>query len=213
ANLCANIDAINGPAGMATADGDIAVSWLPLNHDMGLVGMALCALYTGRPAVLLPPSLFVRRPVEWLRAISRHRGTISFAPNFAYDLCVRRVKDNDLQNLDLSCWRIAGCGAEPVHPPTLVAFAQRMSRVGFRQTSFLPSYGLAEHVVAATFPPRGRAPRVQIVSVDGLTERRIVEAPASGPSMELVSCGTPLPGHRLAVVDEDGASRPDGQVG
>ncbi|HEV3139011.1 MAG TPA: AMP-binding protein, partial [Vicinamibacterales bacterium] len=127
ANLCANIDAINGPAGMATTESDIAVSWLPLNHDMGLVGMALCALYTGRPAVLLPPSLFVRRPVEWLRAISRHRGTISFAPNFAYDLCVRRVKDNDLEHLDLSSWRVAGCGAEPVHPPTLDAFAKKMA--------------------------------------------------------------------------------------
>jgi fatty-acyl-CoA synthase len=106
ANLSANIDAINGPAGLMTAADDVGVSWLPLNHDMGLVGMALGALYAGRPCVLLPPQAFVKRPAEWLRAITRHRGTVSFAPDFAYDLCVRRVKD--LDGLDLSCWRVAG---------------------------------------------------------------------------------------------------------
>jgi fatty-acyl-CoA synthase len=214
ANLCANIDAINGPAGMATTAEDSAVSWLPLNHDMGLVGMALCALYTARPAVFLPPSLFVRRPVEWLRAIARHRGTISFAPNFAYDLCVRRIKDQDLDGLDLSSWRIAGCGAEPVHPPTLAAFAKKMARAGFRESSFLPSYGLAEHVVAATFPPRGRAPRVHQVSVDALTEHRVVQpAQDSNQSMALISCGSPLPGHQLRIVDAAGRPLPERRVG
>ena len=214
ANLCANIDAINGPAGMDTTAQDSAVSWLPLNHDMGLVGMALCALYMGRPAVFLPPSLFVRRPVEWLRAIARHRATISFAPNFAYDLCVRRVKDADLDAIDLSSWRVAGCGAEPVHPPTLDAFAKKMARAGFRETSFLPSYGLAEHVVAATFPPRGRAPRVHQVAVDALTEQRVARPPEdSKPSMALVSCGSPLPGHQLRIIDARGRPLPDGRVG
>ena len=91
-----NVDAINGPAGLAPCDTDIGVSWLPLNHDMGLVGMAIAPVYARRPAVLLPPQMFVKRPVEWLRTISRYRGTISFAPNFAYDLCVRRVKERDL---------------------------------------------------------------------------------------------------------------------
>jgi fatty-acyl-CoA synthase len=214
ANLCANIDAINGPAGMATTGEDSAVSWLPLNHDMGLVGMALCALYTARPAVFLPPSLFVRRPVEWLRAIARHRATVSFAPNFAYDLCVRRVKDQDLESLDLSCWRVAGCGAEPIHPPTLEAFARKMARAGFRDTSFLPSYGLAEHVVAATFPKRGRLPRVQQVSADALADERVAR-PSDDPngSMALVSCGSALPGHQLRIIDERGRPLPEGQVG
>jgi len=212
-NLCANIDAINGPAGMATTPDDVAVSWLPLNHDMGLVGMALCALYTARPAVLLPPSLFVRRPVEWLRTISRCRGTISFAPNFAYDLCVRRVKDSDLDDLDLSCWRVAGCGAEPIHPPTLQAFARKMARAGFREASFLPSYGLAEHVVAAAFPPRDRAPRVHVVAAESLTERRRAEPASAGPVMTLISCGSPLPGHRLEIVHADGRPVADGEIG
>jgi acyl-CoA synthetase (AMP-forming)/AMP-acid ligase II len=118
---------------------------------MGLVGMALGALYVARPCVLMRPHLFVKRPVDWLRAIARYRGTVSFAPNFAFDLCVRRVKD--LDGLDLSSWRVAGCGAEPIHAPTLLAFAEKFAPAGFRETALLPSYGLAEHVLAATFSP------------------------------------------------------------
>jgi fatty-acyl-CoA synthase len=191
-NVAENVDAINGPCGLATTDADSAVSWLPLHHDMGLVGMALGPLYASRPAVFLPTHAFVRRPAEWLRAISRHRATVSFAPNFAYDLCVRRVKMSDLDGVDLSCWRVAGCGAEPIHAPTLAAFAERFRSAGFRETSFLPGYGLAEHVVAATFAPRGRPLRT-----DGA----------------LVSCGVPLPGHRLRIVGEQGGDLPEREVG
>lgn len=191
-NLCENINAINGPYGLETTDADSAVSWLPLHHDMGLVGMALGPLYAVRPAAFLPAKAFVRRPAEWLRAISRHGATVSFAPNFAYDLCVRRVKESDLDGVDLSRWRVAGCGAEPIHAPTLAAFADRFRAFGFRETSFLPGYGLAEHVVAATFAPRGRP-----VRTDGA----------------LVSCGMPLPGHRLRIADEQGADLPEREVG
>ena len=191
-NLCANVDAINGPHGLATTDADSAMSWLPLHHDMGLVGMALGPLYSSRPAVFLPTHCFVRRPAEWLRAISRHRATVSFAPNFAYDLCVRRVKDVDLAGVDLSCWRVAGCGAEPIHAPTLAAFAERFAAFGFRETAFLPGYGLAEHVVAATFAPRGRPIRTDSA---------------------LVSCGAPFPDHRLRIVDDDGGELPERAVG
>ena len=137
-NLCENVNAINGPHGLATTDADSAVSWLPLHHDMGLVGMALGPLYASRPAVFLPTHAFVRRPAEWLRAISRHRATVSFAPNFAYDLCVRRVKDVDLDGVDLSCWRVAGCGAEPIHAPTLAAFADRFAPLAFARRAFCP---------------------------------------------------------------------------
>jgi len=213
ANLCANINAINGPAGMATTPDDKGVSWLPLNHDMGLVGMALGALYAGRTTVMLPPAMFVRRPVAWLRAISRHRGTISFAPSFAYDLCVRRVKDADLAELDLASWRVAGCGAEPVHVPTLNEFAKKFAPAGFDASIFLPSYGLAEHVLAATFPPRGRGPKVETVSADALTERRVAERADSGRTMGLVSCGSALPGHRIAIVDEHGTRLAERHVG
>jgi fatty-acyl-CoA synthase len=202
-NLAANVGAINGSAGLDVADDDVAVSWLPLNHDMGLVGMAIGPLYAARPGVLLPPALFVRRPVEWLRAITRHRGTVSFAPNFAFDLAVRRVKDRDLDGLDLSSWRIAGCGAEPIHAPTLAAFARRFEPVGFRDTSFFPTYGLAEHVLAATFPPRGRQPKTEVrAGVD-----------ADDGTVTLVSCGRPFPGHDLAILDDRGRPVADGVIG
>jgi fatty-acyl-CoA synthase len=212
ANVSANIDAFLGPSAVAASASDVGVSWLPLNHDMGLVGMALGALYTRRTCVLMPPEMFVRRPAEWLRAMTRHRATVSFAPNFAYDLCVRRVKD--LAGLDLSNWRVAGCGAEPVHPPTLAAFAEKFAPVGFRDTSFLPCYGLAEHVLAATFPPRGRRPRTETVSADALTGRRVALAhDGAGPSVALVSCGSALPGHRLQIVGPDGVALAERHVG
>jgi len=158
-SLSMNVLGIIGLQGLNISAGDVAVSWLPLFHDMGLVGMALGALYAARPSVLMSPYAFVKRPVEWLRAISRHAGTVSFAPNFAYDLCLRRVKDRDFEGLDLSGWRVAGCGAEPIHAGTLRAFAEKFAAVGFSDDSFVPSYGLAEHVVAASFSPRGRALR------------------------------------------------------
>jgi fatty-acyl-CoA synthase len=214
-SLSANIDAINGPAGLGSSTTDSALSWLPLYHDMGLIGMALGPLYCGRPAVLLTPQAFVKRPAEWLRAISRHRATVSFAPNFAYALCVRRVKDRDLEGLDLSCWRVAGCGGEPIHAPTLAAFAEKFAPIGFRETSFLPSYGLAEHVVAATFAPRGRRPRVEQMPADDLTLPRPA-APnngTAGSAAMLVSCGRPFPGHRLRIVDQHGRELPARRVG
>jgi fatty-acyl-CoA synthase len=144
----------------------------------------------------MTPTTFVKRPIEWLRAISRHRASVSFAPNFAYDLCVRRVKDRDLEGLDLSCWRVAGCGAEPIHAATLAAFADKFRAAGFRETSFLPSYGLAEHVLAATLAPHGRAIRV---------DRR------SG--VDLVSCGSPLPAHRIRIVVDEGRDASEGTTG
>lgn len=194
-NLSANVDAIN-EAGLGTTSEDSALSWLPLSHDMGLVGMALGPLYSARPATFLMPQAFVKRPADWLKAISRFRAAVSFAPNFAYDLVVRRVKDRDLEGLDLSCWRVAGCGAEPIHGPTLAAFAQRFRPAGFRESSFLPCYGLAEHVLAATFPPRDRVPRI--------------EQFAGG---SLVSCGRALPQHRIQIVGEDGREVSERTVG
>ena len=196
-NVAANVAAVNGPSGLDTGrPDDVAVSWLPLYHDMGLVGMLFGAIYSTVPLVLLTPHAFVKRPVEWLRAISQYRGTISYAPTFAYDLCVRRVKERDLDALDLSSWRVAGCGAEPIHASTLAVFAERFGACGFRASSLLPSYGLAEHVVAAAMAPRDRAPRVDRLADD-----------------EVVSCGVPLPGHDLRIVAEDGQPLPEGRIG
>ncbi|HEV2986217.1 MAG TPA: fatty acyl-AMP ligase [Vicinamibacterales bacterium] len=213
-NVCANVNAIRGASGLGVGQDDIAVSWLPLNHDMGFVGMALCPMYAGRPAVLLPPQVFVRRPAEWLRTLTRHRGTISFAPNFAYDLCVRRVKERDLDGLDLAPWRVAGCGSEPIHAPTLAAFAEKFAAVGFRETSYFPCYGLAEHVLAATFPRRGRKLRTETLAGDDLTERRLARlALDDDNAVTLVSCGGPFPGHKIQITGEDGRPLPERHVG
>jgi fatty-acyl-CoA synthase len=215
-SVAANIEAINGPAGLGVGPHDSGVSWLPLYHDMGLVGMALGTIYSRRSTVLLPPQTFIKRPATWLHAMSRHRATVSFAPNFAYELCVRRVKDRDLEGLDLSSWRVAGCGAEPIHAPTLAAFAEKFRPAGFRDTSFLPSYGLAEHVLAATFPPRGRRPRVESIDAACLTEHRIARplaADAGHPAVTVVSCGCPLPGHRIRIVGADGTEAPAREIG
>jgi fatty-acyl-CoA synthase len=212
-NLSVNVDAINGPAGLMTRWSDVAVSWLPLNHDMGLVGMALGPLYSARPGVLMSTQAFVKRPVEWLRAMTRFRGSISFAPNFAYDLCVRRVKDRDLDGLDLSSWRVAGCGAEPIHAGTLAAFAEKFAPAGFRATSFLPSYGLAEHVLAATFPSRERVLRSEQVSAGALTGERVAKPASGGATLTFVSCGVALPDHHVRIAGEDGRALPERHVG
>jgi fatty-acyl-CoA synthase len=213
-SVSTNVQAIVGPSGLAIGPGDVALSWLPLFHDMGLVGMAFGALYSRRPCVLMPPPMFVKRPAEWLRAMTRYSGTVSFAPNFAYDLCVRRVKDRDLEGLDLSRWRVAGCGAEPIHAATLKAFADKFAPVGFSDRAFLPSYGLAEHVVAATFSRRGRPPRVETVDAEGLTGARVARLAApNDPSVALVCCGTPFPGHAVRIVDDEGRELPPRHVG
>ncbi|MBA4071341.1 MAG: AMP-dependent synthetase [Gemmatimonas sp.] len=185
------------------------VSWLPLYHDMGLVGCLLEALYYPATLVLIPPELFLVRPALWLRALSRHRGVVSPAPNFAYGLCCKRIRDDELEGVDLGHWRYALNGAEPIAAGVQQAFATRFARVGFRAESLMPVYGLSECALAATFtsadgPKREISLDAGILAATG----RVVPG-----SRRVVSVGTPIPGAVLDVRDDAGVPCAEGEVG
>jgi fatty-acyl-CoA synthase len=163
--------------------------------------------------VLLTPEGFVKRPATWLQAISRYHASVSFAPNFAYDLCVRRVRARDLEGVDLSSWRVAGCGGEPIHAGTLMAFAEKFRAAGFRESSFVPSYGLAEHVLAATLAPCNRALRVERRPAVADTRADDGVPPSDNQTPTLVSCGRPLQGHQVYIIDESGSELPERAIG
>ena len=211
-NIAANVAAIVGPAGLDAQPGDTAVSWLPLYHDMGLIGMLLSSVYEAAEAVLLSPILFLKRPSSWLDAIARYGGTVSFAPSFAYDICQRRVKPSQVAALDLSRWRVAGCGAEPIRPDILRQFADYFEPAGFRASSFLPSYGLAEHSLAVSFAQGG----IDVDTVDAeqlVRHSRAVPVMNGSPSVRVVRCGRAFPGHAIRIVDDGFADLPDRHVG
>jgi 1-acyl-sn-glycerol-3-phosphate acyltransferase len=215
ANVLANIRALGRALEVGPAD--VMVSWLPLYHDMGLIGAWLGPLYFAVPAVIMSPLAFLARPVRWLAALHAHRATISAAPNFAFDLCVRKVGDDEIRGLDLGAWRLALNGSEPVSPDTIERFTRRFAPFGFRPEAMCPVYGLAESSVGLTCPPPGRGPRVDRVG-RALFERsrRAEPAPPSDPApLRFVSCGRPLPGHEVRVVDARGApvgERVEGRV-
>jgi 1-acyl-sn-glycerol-3-phosphate acyltransferase len=209
ANVLANIRALG--RALAVRPDDVCVSWLPLYHDMGLIGAWLGALYHGIPVVLMSPLAFLARPARWLTTLARHRGTISAAPNFAFDLCVKRVTDDEMAGLDLSAWRLAVNGSEAVSPDTLARFASRFTRWGFDPKAMAPMYGLAEAAVGLTATEPGRGPRVDVVNRETFErERHAVPAgPAERSPLRFVSCGTALPGHDVRVVDADGHGVPE----
>ncbi|GEJ58488.1 AMP-binding protein [Anaeromyxobacter diazotrophicus] len=188
---------------------DRLVSWLPLYHDMGLIGGLLGALAHPGPCVLIPPEHFLARPALWLRAVARHRGTISPAPSFAFAYAAERVRDEDLAGLDLGCWRVALDGAEPVSPRVLRRFAERFAPFGFDARALTPVYGLSEAALAVTFTPPGRGWRSRRLDPAALAARGEVE---DGPR-EVVSVGVPVPGVEVAVRGEDGALLPPGRLG
>lgn len=198
ANLLANARA-SMTALDATPD-DRFVSWLPLNHDMGLIGGIFTMLDRGVPTTLIPPEQFLLRPALWLEAITELRATFSAAPNFGYQLCAERVPTAALSRLDLSSWRLALNGAEPIRAETLRAFGERFGPCGFRPESWLPVYGLAESTLAATFARRGRAPRIDRIDPETL-RRDGVAAPVADDGRALVSVGTAFPGAAVVVVD------------
>ena len=213
ANLLANIRAL-GIAARAGAE-DVFVSWLPLYHDMGLIGAWFGSLYYSIPLVLMSPLAFLARPAAWLQAMSRYRGTISAAPNFAYELCLRHISDQDLEGLSLASWRLALNGAEPVSPATIASFTQRFRSRGLRDEAMTPVYGLAESSVGLAFPPAGRGPLVDTLDAERLARDGIaVPAPqADGGQRRIVCCGRPLPGHEIRIVDESEFELPERHVG
>ena len=215
ANLLANLRAM-GP-GLGVRPDDVFVSWLPLYHDMGLIGAWLGTLYYGLPLVVMSPLAFLARPVRWLRAIQHYRGTLSAAPNFAYELCARKIDDSELQGLDLSSWRLAANGAEAVLPDTLARFRDRFAPYGLRPEAITPVYGLAECSVGLAFPPPGRGPRIDSIRRDAfVAEGQALPAVRDDPAaLRFVSCGHAIPGHALRVVDAQGralAERLEGRL-
>jgi fatty-acyl-CoA synthase len=219
ANLLANSRAIGEALGMR--NDDVGVTWLPLYHDMGLIGSWLMPLYFGLPMVVLSPLAFLSRPARWLRAFHRYRGTMAAAPNFAYELAAAKISDEEIEGIDLSAWRAALNGAEPVLSGTLDRFAARFASCGFRRETLLPVYGLAEASVAVTFPPVGRGPRVDRLERAAFAqEGRAVPAPpdalADDPNLiSFVSVGSPVPRHEVRIVNERGENvgeRIEGQL-
>ncbi len=199
------------PSGSTGGEPISGVSWLPLYHDMGLIGCVFPALE--RPAVLtlLGPEVFIARPAVWLRALSRYRAAISVAPNFAYGLCVDKIRNDELEGVDLSAWRIALNGAEPVAPAVLRAFQKRFAHWGFRPEALTPVYGLSEATLAVTFSALDRPFRCQRFDRDLLAAEGLARCEEAG--IELVSVGRPLPGTEVEIRDGDGESLSAGQVG
>lgn len=189
---------------------DKGVSWLPLFHDMGLIGFVVGPLFTNVPCVFLPTASFVRTPRVWLDKIHHHRGTITYAPSFAYALVAKRLKDKDVEGLDLSCVRVAGCGAEPIQSKALRDFAEKLAPTGFNPRALLPSYGMAEATLAVTFVPVGDGLRTDEVDAAALTRG---QASASDHGRSIVDCGRAFPEHAVAVIDAAGRRLGERQVG
>ena len=213
ANLLHNIRAM-GQVVKAVPE-DVFVSWLPLYHDMGLIGAWLGSLYFAMLFVVMPPMSFLARPARWLWAIHNYRGTLSASPNFGYEYCLRRIDAEDLQGLDLGSWRAAFNGAETVSPDTLRQFGEQFAVYHFRARAMMPVYGLAESSVGLAFPPLDRGPVID--RIDRGTFMRSGQAkPAEaddGHALEFPSNGLPLPKHQVRVIDQAGHELPERQEG
>ena len=212
-NLLVNLASMREATGVNA--NDVFVSWLPLYHDMGLIGAVMGSLYIGFTLVLMSPLAFLARPSRWLRAIHRHRGTLTAAPNFAYEFCLSKVDERELAGLDLSCLRMAFNGAEGVMPATINRFAERFAAYGLRREAITPVYGLAESSVGLAFPPRGRGPRVELVDRTQMrvNERAVPAASTDPRPLAIVGCGLPLPGHEIRAVDTAGRELPERHQG
>jgi acyl carrier protein len=213
ANVMANIRAWTERVEVTSQD--VCVSWLPLYHDMGLIGTWMGSLYNACPLVLMSPLSFLARPQRWLWAIHRYGGTVTAAPNFAFELLLRHYDAQQLAGLDLSSWRMCANGAEPVSPDTIDRFAQRFSAHGLSVRAMTPVYGLAESTVGLTVPRPGRGPVVDRVNRSVMArEGRAEPAADDDPQpLRLAVCGPPLPRHEVRIVDDGGRVLPERRVG
>jgi len=213
ANLLTNIRAMG--RALRVTPNDVFVSWLPLYHDMGLIGAWLGSLVYGFKYPVMSPLAFLARPQRWLWALHRHRGTLSGGPNFCYELALRKINDADIEGLDLSSWRFAFNGAEPVSPETMAAFGRRFARYGFKPEAMTPVYGLAEATLGVSFTPPGRGPKLDRVERDSLTRngRAIPVSDPGASALTFVACGGPLPGHQVRIVDASDRELPEREEG
>jgi 8-amino-7-oxononanoate synthase len=201
-NLLGNLRLIRSAFPVEHGPDDVGVFWLPPFHDMGLIGGILQPCYVGRGAVLMSSATFLQRPLAWLEAMSRYRATTSAAPNFAFDLCVERIKPDELRGLDLSAWHTVFDGAEPIRAETIDRFCRAFADVGFRREAFFPCYGLAEATLFVSGGPWGQGPSLLDISRSGLEEKRVGPAKA-GDRLRLVSSGMPAVGADVRVVDPE----------
>jgi acyl-CoA synthetase (AMP-forming)/AMP-acid ligase II len=205
ANLLANLAMIEGAFGNTAASA--YVSWVPLYHDMGLIINALQSLYIGAPCVLMAPVAFMQRPLLWLRAISNYRAEVAGGPNFAFDLCVERYRPEQMVRVDLSGWKLAFNGAEPVRAATIRRFTETFAPHGFAADAMFPAYGMAEATVLASAGRRGAGPVSRELSRDGLRRNRAAPARDDADAQTVVGCGRALAAERIAIVDADSLER------
>ena len=195
---------------------DVKVGWLPLYHDMGLVGCFFLALYWSIPGIFLTPFQFLRDPRSWLQTISTYKGTLSPAPNFAYALTYKRVSDDNLVGLNLASWKAAICGGEQINTPDMKGFIQRFQAVGFSPNALVPAYGMAEAALCITMYSPGEPLHYETVDQWALAERALaipVNADGTQPVTTLCDCGAPVVGTHLCIRNDAGAALADGQVG
>ena len=211
-NIAANVHAIG--SAIQHRSGDSLVTWLPFFHDMGIIGIAY-ALFWQCPLIATDPINFVRNPISWLRLITRFGGTLSPAPNSAFQVCARLAKRRSFEALDLTSWRVALCGAEPVHEETLRQFYAAFKPYGFRETALLPVYGLAEATLAATIPNVNHSPLIESIDANTMESNRRCVPPTSESKrhLRMVSVGTAIPGHQVRIVREDGAAVEAREIG
>lgn len=212
ANLLANIRAMGER--IRVDSNDVFVSWLPLYHDMGLIGAWLGSLYFSTCLVIMSPLSFLAKPERWLWAVHRNRATLTAAPNFAYELCLKRIRDEDIKGLQLNSLRALFNGAEAVLPGTLMRFYERFAPYGLQLEALMPVYGLAECSVGLSFPPVGRGPRIDKIERESFMKTaRAVPAKNDEHALRFVSCGEPLAEHEIRIVDASGRELPERQQG